>query len=179
MVSALLTFGQETNPMRLKCFHKSDSQRDWSSSRSRPPRSREELDSATEVILGHFTSSIFLENILQHGLMPDIHKERAVDDRVPSDNESVYLTATYDRLYPERAVVHHGGRPIVVEVLVDRRSIVADEGALSPHDLATCAADEALYLSLCLGACKHPGPIPLASILSITYLDGSIIYEGQ
>jgi len=163
--------------MVVKCFHRPDCQRDSSWPKSGPPQTQEEFENATEFILGHFTSSSFLDSILKHGLIPDTRKERCVDDRVPSDNESVYLTARYDQLYSERAVKAHGGKPILVEVKVDRNSIYADESALTSGTLANSTPTDALYLSLCYGACKHYGSIPLSDILSISELDGTIIYE--
>jgi hypothetical protein len=69
------------------------------------------------------------------------------------------------------------GQPIIVEVVVGRSKLVADEAALSLCDLAICTPDEALYRSLCLGVCKHPGSISLSSILSISRLDGAVIFE--
>ena len=163
--------------MLHRCFHTTDSQRSWSTYRSKPPRSREEFEAATAFILGHFSSSSFLDSILQHGLIPDTFKERSVDDRVPSDNSSVYLATTYDRFYAERAAKHHMGQPIIVEVVVERSKLVADEAALSSCDLETCTPDDALYRSLCFGVCKHNGVISRSSILSISGLDGSVIFE--
>lgn len=147
--------------MTIRCFDPTDHGRDWSSYRSRPPDTRQELESATHLILGHFTTSTFLDSILQHGLIPDSSKERAMDDNQPSDTESVYLTAMYDRFYQDRAVEHHGGEAIVVEVLVERASLVADECSL-PLAFQTRPPEEALFLSLCCHAqsCKHRGPIP-------------------
>ena len=165
--------------MRLKCFHRSDCSRDYNYYKSRSPKSLDELNTATQMILGHFTSSSFLDGIAREGLIPDTGKVRAIDDRVSSDDASVYLTARYDLVYLTRAVANHGGRPIVVEVLVDCSALVADEGALSPADAALAKPDEALYLSLCLGSCKHSGPIPLSAILSITEADGTMIYERE
>ncbi len=165
--------------MQLKCFDRSDWTRGLYSLRSGPPQSRDDFDRSSEFILGHFTSSVFLESILERGLLPDTEKNRAINDRLPSDCESVYLTARYDRFYAERAVKHHDGEPIVIEVLVDRHSIIADESALSPDELASCTVDEALYRSLCCGSCKHPGPVLLTSILTISDLKGSIIYENK
>ena len=182
MIYRRLSFTFENNkktPMRLQCFHISDSQRSCSNYKSKAPQSREEFDSVTEFILGHFTSSSFLDKILKEGLLPDPHKERAIDDRVPSDSKSVYLASTYDWSYAERAVQHHKGKAIVIDVLVERQSVVADESSLSPNDLVTCDSDTALYHSLCLGACKHPGAIGLSSILSIAELDGTIIHKRQ
>ena len=165
--------------MRAQCFYISDSKRSYPYYRSKPPQSREEFDFITEFVLGHFTSSSFLDSIMNDGLLPDIYNERAIADGVPSDNQSVYLTPNYSRFYADRAVQHHKGRAIVIDVLVERQSVVADESALSPEDLLASDASTALYHSLCFGACKHPGAIGLSSILTITELDGTIIHQRQ
>ncbi len=165
--------------MVLKCFHQSDFARDWSNYLSRVPGNRAEFDAATHFILGHFTTSTFLPNILKDGLTPDEHMERAVDDNVPSDNTSVYLAATYDRFYMKRATKYHGGEAISIEVLVNKASLSADEAWVGPQDLATIDPDEALYRSMCGGACKHRGKVPIENILSICDAHGTVIYTGK
>lgn len=167
--------------MTIRCFHVDDCMREWSSYRSGPPRTREELMAASHLILGHFSTTTFLDSILSHGLIPDYRKERVIDISVPSDAESVYLTAMYDRFYGKRAVEHHGGSPIVVEVIVSLDSLLADESAVSPAALAGSTPEQALFLGLCTSsqACKHKGPIPLSQILSISHIDGRQIYPAQ
>jgi hypothetical protein len=111
--------------------------------------------------------------------MPDEHKKRAVDDCVPSDNKSIYLATTYDRFYMERATQHHEGEAISIEVCVEKPALLADEGQLSPRDLATLCPEDALYVSMCGGACKHRGNVPFANILSICDAHGTIIYHAE
>jgi hypothetical protein len=165
--------------MLLRCFHQSDFDRNWSNYLSRCPRNRAEFDAAIQFILGHFTTTTFLSKILKYGLMPDEHKERAIDDNVPSDSTSVYLATTYDRYYMNRATCHHGGEPISIEVRVDKTALLADEGQLSPQHLATLDPEEALYVSMYGGACKHRGTVPLKDILSICDAYGTIIYPAE
>ena len=165
--------------MLLRCFHQSDFDRNWSNYLSRGPRNRAEFDAATQFILGHFTTMTFLSKILKYGLMPDKHKERAIDDNAPSDSTSVYLATTYDRFYMKRAICHHRGEPISIEVRVKKIALFADEGQLSPRDLATLDPVEALYVSMCGGACKHNGTVPLKDILSICDAYGTIIYQAE
>lgn len=133
---------------------------------------------ATEFILGHFTSSTFISSILEHGLLPDVEKSRAIDDRIPSDSESVYLATTFDRSYVDRAMRHHGGEGIAVEVQVFRSALFADEAQSAPATLEQNSPEIALYLSMCGGACKHKGPILLSQILSITDFHGSELYKN-
>lgn len=163
--------------MRLRCFDATDGSKDFFSRLSKPPKSRSEFDHATEFILGHFTSSAFLESILQYGLIPDTENSRSTNDRLLCDKSAVYLTTGYDKFYAERAVNSHGGRPIVIQVLVNRASLAADENSLNQHDMNACSPDEALYRSMCFGACKHTESISLDAILSISEIDGSVLHE--
>ena len=164
--------------MLVRCFHPGDALLEWSTFKSGLPIYEKEFPLATEFILGHFTSSAFLPSILEHGLLPDVEKSRAVDDRVPSDSESVYLATTFDRYYVDRAAKHHGGEGIAVEVQVFRSALFADEGQLAPATLEQNSPEMALYLSMCGGACKHKGPILLSQILSITDFHGSELYKN-
>ena len=162
--------------MILQCFHQSDFARDWSNYASRGPIDRAEFSAANQFILGHFSTSTFLSSIMKHGLTPDAHEDRTVDDDVPSDSMSVYLLTTYDRFYMERATKYHGGEAISIEIRVNKYALSADEAQLHHYDLTTLDDEEALYVSMCGGACKHNGAIPLASILSIYDANGTILY---
>ena len=163
--------------MLIRCFHPRDVFREVLTFKSRLPICEKEFPFATEFVLGHFTSSAFLPSILDHGLLPDVEKSRAIDDRVPSDSESVYLATTFDRYYVERATRHHGGEGIAVEVRVFRSVLFADEGQLQSAALEQNSPEMALYLSMCGGACKHKGPILPSQILSITDFHGSELYK--
>jgi hypothetical protein len=165
--------------MLLRCFHADDLGKAWNERLSRGPRNREEFNAATEFILGHFTTSAFLPSILKDGLQPDVRKERAMDDNLLSDNRSVYLATTFDRFYLDRAPKFHGGAGIIIEARVPRSDLSADEEWLNAHEQATLDRDEALYRSMCGGACKHAGPISLDRILSITATDGTIIWGSE
>ena len=74
--------------------------------------------------------------------------------------------------------LYDGGTPICIEVQVSRRVLTADEGQLSPRALVTLPKDEALYLSMRAGACKHFGAIPLTAILSIRDASGTLPREA-
>jgi hypothetical protein len=125
------------------------------------------LDSASEIILGHFTSSKFLASVKTNGLIPDIKKERAMDDTPPSDETSVYLRTTFDRFYMNRAVKFHGGEALIIEVKVPRRTLRADEAWIAPDERPIRDASEALYRTMCGGQCKHLGAVVPDQILSI------------
>ena len=131
--------------MILRCFYPSDVRRGSAQYLSRPPRNRAELDSASEIILGHFTSSKFLASIKTNGLIPDIKKERAMDDNLPSDETSVYLLTTFDRFYMNRAVKFHGGEALIIEVKVPRRTLQTSARSEMPvkRCIARCVVDNA------------------------------------
>jgi hypothetical protein len=74
---------------------------------------------------------------------------------------------------------HHGGEAISIDVCVDKAALSADEGQLSPHDLAILDPEAALYVSICGGACKHRGNVPLENILSICDANGTVIYRAE
>ena len=148
----------------IRCFFPDDARRSWADFKSSAPRNPEELASCSEVILGHFTSSTFFESIDRDGLVPDIKKERAVEDDLPSDLTSVYLAATFDRFYLKRAVKNHGGAGLIVVVRVDIRSLLADDASLKPADLGLSSKQQ-LYLSLQFGSCKHRGPIERSRVI--------------
>ena len=160
--------------MTLRCFYPSDATR-RNNYLTRPPADRAELDVASEIILGHFTSSNFLTSIQTNGLIPDAKKERAIDDNLPSDETSVYLLTRFDRFYMKRVVKFHGGEALIIEVKVPRFSLSADEEWLAPIELPITDAAEALYKTMCGGSCKHLGSIVPDRILSIRTADGTIL----
>lgn len=131
------------------------------------PHSTEELLSYTHLVLAHFTTSLFLDSIRQRGLIPDPKKERSIDDGVPSDHVSIYLSTHYERFYLQRAIQYHGGEGIIVVVQVARTAVAPDESALSEIERTIHPIDTQLFLSLCFGACKHPGAITLDKIIGI------------
>ena len=161
----------------VRCFHPGGLCPDAEPLQSKPPQSEDEFRSASEFILGHFTSSVFLDSILKYGLIPDVDGSRAIEDGLRSDSESVYLATRIDRLYLKRAIQHHNGKGIAVEVQVPRSALLADENYLAPSELERISPETALYLSMCSGACKHRGPIPQAQILSITDCHGLSMYK--
>jgi hypothetical protein len=159
----------------LRCFYPSDVKRRFGQYFSRPPGDRAELDSASEIILGHFTSSTFLQSITTNGLLPDKAKQRVMDDNLPSDGSSVYLSTTFQRFYMERVVRFHGGKALIIEVRVRRSALTADEEWLEPAERPECDADEALYRTMCGGSCKHIGSVLPDQILSIWAADGTVL----
>lgn len=163
--------------MLLRCFHPADHNKDFFARRSKPPPDRAHFDQATEFILGHLTSSVFLESIVSQGLIPDPYKERAKDANLPSDSKAVYLAVTYDSFFIDRAKEHHGGDGLIVEVRVSCSALAADECWVGDAEAAEIGSMEALYRSMCAGACKHMGVIGPEKILSIRDSKGVVHFQ--
>ena len=161
--------------MIFRCFYPSDVARRWDTYLTRPPKNPAELESASELILGHFTSSTFFPEIAANGLLPDQNKERATEDGLPSDEHSVYLLPRFDRFYMDRAVKSHGGEALIIEVIVFRAALSADQEWFAPIDLPITDAMDALSKTMCGGACRHLGPVRAHQILSIRTSDGVIL----
>ena len=98
-----------------------------------------------------------------------------MDDNLPSDDCSVYLSTTFQRFYMERVVKYHGGQALIVEVKVPQSTLTADEEWLAPIELPITDAADALYRTMCGGSCKHRGAILLDRILSIRTAGGEIL----
>lgn len=161
----------------IECFDPFDLKRDFFTRRSREPRSLQEMKNAKHIVLAHFTSSLFLEEIKKQGLIPDTYKKRAMQDGLPSDTECVYLAVKMDTFYINRALENHGGEALVVVVKVELSSLEADENTIAPLRIKNLSRDEMLYESLCFGQCKHRGVIPPSRILGIYNGNGSKIWE--
>ncbi len=160
----------------LECFDPSDLSLDFFSRRSSPPGSFEEMKRSEYLILGHCTTSAFLEEIKRNGLVPDYHKGRSINDGLPSDPNYVYLFARLDKYFLKRAVRHHGGKGIVVAVQVELALLEADENAIAPADHGKFPSDFLLYKSLCMNQCRHRGQIRPNQILGIYLEDGIKIW---
>lgn len=149
----------------IECFDPFDFKRDFFTRRSREP-SLQEMKNAKYIVLAHFTSSVFLEEIKKQGLIPDIFKKRVVQDGLPSDTECVYLSAKLDKFYINRALENHGGTALIVVVKVELTSLEADENTITPSRINNLSPNEILYESLCLGQCKHKGKISQVKFLA-------------
>jgi len=160
----------------LELFNPIDLRLSWPNSVSRPPYSLKELKKAKTLVLAHCTSSIFLDEIVKKGLLPYVESKRRINDDLFSDEGCVYLLSTLDRYFLERATKHYGGEGIVVVVKVERNRLEADENIFPPVERGRYQGDEALYLSLCFGQCKHRGRIMPQQIVGIYKADGSKIW---
>lgn len=160
----------------IECFDPFDLKRDFFIRRSREP-SLQEIKNAKYIVLAHFTSSVFLEEIKKQGLIPDTFKKRVVQDGLPSDTEYVYLSVKLDKFYINRALENHGGTALIVVVKVELTSLEADENTIAPSRIKNLSSDEMLYESLCFGQCRHKGTISPSKILGIYNESGAKIWE--
>lgn len=161
----------------LRCFDPTDARRSVFDRKSAPPASVGELASASELVLAHATSSVFLPRILAVGLTPDTYGDRTVSDGLPSDIESVYLSIGFDSFYLDRATTHHGGEGVVVEVKVQVANLRPDENWGPPTGMPLL---EQVQRSLVDGkCCKHHGVISPERILAVYNRAGDALTRGQ
>ena len=151
----------------LQCFDVLDVTRNVATHKSKAPCSFDVLQRYSNLILGHFTSSVFLSSIRKNGLCPDDKKQRSIDDGLLSDNSSIYLSARFDRFYLDRAVTNHGGSGLIVVVRAPIDQLRPDVNALSESERNCMPFEHQLFSSLQFGACVHRGPILLNRILGI------------
>ena len=86
------------------------------------------FEASEELILGHFTSSIFLESILNEGLLPPskTNKYSNFHDAQPGDENYIYLITHYDSFFAQKAVEKYGGEEIVIMVRVKKETLELD-----------------------------------------------------
>jgi len=160
----------------IECFDPFDFKRDFFDRRSREP-SLQEMKNAKYIVLAHFTSSVFLEEIKTQGTRPDTFKKRVIQDGLPSDTKYTYLSVKLDKYYINRALENYGRAALIVVVKVELTSLEADENTIAPSRIKNFLPDEMLYESLCFGQCRHKGTIPPSEILGIYTESGAKIWE--
>lgn len=81
------------------------------------------------IILGHFTSSIFIENILKNGLLPakETNKFSNNDMFSDGDDDFVYLAGHFDHVFSENAIKKFGGEEILLIVKIERNKLELDD----------------------------------------------------
>lgn len=81
------------------------------------------------VILGHFTTSVFLEKILDFGLLPanKTNMFSNVDMFENGDDEFVYLAGHFDHAFSENAIKKFGGEEILLIVKTERQKLELDD----------------------------------------------------
>lgn len=88
-----------------------------------------EYNSAKHVILGHFTTSVFLNSILENGIQlsqytgNSSYKEIFKED----DENYIYLAGHFDRDFSKNAVKKFGGNEILILVKVKRDTLELDD----------------------------------------------------
>lgn len=145
---------------------------------------KEEFFNADKIILGHFTTSKFLPNILEHGLQPpSITKNYSNDDMLhPGDENYIYLAANYDRAFSKNAVKKYGGEEILLIVSVERKYLELDDlmQKYSSKNISLndpCILFDALTTDL-YPQCRTQKPISPDRIISIlSAKDNEFLYK--
>jgi len=91
--------------------------------------SLEVFKNSDSIILGHFTSSKFLEGICQHGICPPTKtKMFSNKDNLFSDGDEkyIYLSSHFDSFFSENAVKKHGGDEILILVKISPLDLELD-----------------------------------------------------
>ena len=88
----------------------------------------EEFINAKYIILGHLTTSIFLDSILQNGLLsPKKTNIYSNDDMLMEGHENyIWLTSHLDIVFAQNAVKKHGGEPILILVKIEPHKLELD-----------------------------------------------------
>lgn len=88
-----------------------------------------EFDKAGTLVLGHFTTSIFLDKILENGLQPPAKTGKYSNDDmiVPGDEHYIYLAAHYDNVFSKNAVERYGGDQILILIEIDKSALELDD----------------------------------------------------
>ncbi len=83
-----------------------------------------EYNSAKYVILGHFTTSVFLNLILKNGIQSSQYTRDTSNKKVFKEDESyIYLVGHYDRVFSKKSVEKFGGNEILILVKVKKDTL--------------------------------------------------------
>jgi hypothetical protein len=163
--------------MTIEIFDKDDIRRralDRTSPLIRNFSSFDQIKNFDNLVLGHHTSDIFLDSIIENGLLTPAQTGNSFEDGLSSDQNSVYLASTFDNYWLDRATEKYGGTGIVVVVEVPRRNLLSDKEGwnLTEDD------NISLFYSIMKTGCKHKGKINPWNIKEIYNSSGDIIYDG-
>ena len=89
----------------------------------------EEFYNSEYIILGHFTTSIFLESILIYGINPSIDTRNHLNKDIilDSQNQYIYLLGHFDKAVSENAVKKFGGTEILILIKVKKNTLELDD----------------------------------------------------
>ena len=89
----------------------------------------EEYENSEYIILGHFTTSVFLDSILLDGLDAPINTNKFSNKDMFMDGDEyyIYLTGHFDSLFAENAVKKFGGKKILLLVKVRKKTLELDD----------------------------------------------------
>lgn len=89
---------------------------------------KEQYEKSKYIILGHFTTSIFLDSILSNGLKAPINTNCFAnkDMFVNGDEYYIYLTSHFDPIFAENAIKKFNGEKILILVKVEKETLELD-----------------------------------------------------
>ncbi len=84
--------------------------------------SLEEYRSSEYISLGHFTSSILLNDIQKNGFLPPIITNKYSNEDMLSDGDEdfIYFTSLFDNTYSKNAVRKFGGEEVLIIVKLNK-----------------------------------------------------------
>jgi len=138
-----------------------------------------EFSVVNKIILGHFTTSTFLNDILKYGLLPPIITSKYSNDDifVSNDAKYIYLTTQYSYLamsiISRNAVNKYGGEEIVLVVEVNKEDLELDNlnGHYTKQGITDFKDEQLLYEELtqnpCFSQCRIKKAIRPNQILKI------------
>lgn len=90
--------------------------------------SKEEYDKAEYLILGHFTTSKFLDSILTNGIKAPVETNNYSnrDMFIEGDKYYIYLTSHFDSVFARNAVAKFCGHEILILVKVKKDTLECD-----------------------------------------------------
>lgn len=81
------------------------------------------------IILGHFTTSTFLKDILENGLKASKHTGYISNkvDAKDIDRDYIYLSGHFDKIFSEYAIEKYSGKKILILVKVKKDTLELDD----------------------------------------------------
>lgn len=108
--------------------------------------SYDEYINAEYIILGHLTTSIFLDSILKNGIKaPEYTGNFSNKDMfIDIDKYYIYLAGHFDRVFSENAVKKFGGKEILILIKVKRNTLELDDlnGMYSKQGISLTSNEE-------------------------------------
>ena len=147
-----------------------------------PKISKQDFNHATHLCLGHFTSSAFLNEISNNGLLPPSHTGKISNEDMfcAGDENYIYFTARYDKVFAENATNKYGGRQMLFLVYIEKNALELDDlnGFYTNKGIINLKDQDILYDTLQnkynnnFNQCRTKVKILPSKIIEHFYLDG-------